>query len=115
MDRRWEQRRAAASARWAENTSSVALGRADISGVQPTGAAEAPRIAHVPAAELLLEDMQRLELGDQSRSTRRAIYPAATVSSGPSWLRDTQRAMLTIAALSCSVLLALLYFGGFLG
>ena len=95
MDRRWEERRAAAHARYADDTSSAVLVRADVSGVQP--------ISDVSATELLLEDMRRLELGDQSKS------------NGPAWLRDTQRAMFVVAALSCSTLLALLYFGGFLG
>jgi hypothetical protein len=105
MDRRWEQRRAAASARWAELTASHVLERADVSGVQPTGLADAP----IPAsAELLLEDMRRLELKDQS-------YAIAPHAAGPTWLRDTQRALLLVAAISCSLLLALLYFGGFVG
>jgi len=94
MDRRWEQRRAAAEARWSDNTSSLVLERADVSGVQPTAPV---------ASDALLEDMRRLELGDQPFGT------------GPVWLRDTGRAMLLVAAVSCSTLLALLYFGGFLG
>jgi hypothetical protein len=110
MDRRWEQRRAAATARWAEVTSSHVLERADVSGVQPTSLPEAPV---PPSAELLLEDMRRLERKDQSQSF--ASYAIAPHGVGPMWLRDTQRAMLLVAALSCGTLLALLYFGGFLG
>jgi|GEM_PF-5011039 hypothetical protein len=110
MDRRWEQRRAAATARWAEVTSSHVLERADGSGVQPTSLPEAPVS---PSAERLLADMRRLELKDQSRSF--ASSGIARHSAGPMWLRDTQRALLLVAAGSCSMLLALLYFGGFLG
>lgn len=109
MDRRWEQRRAAASARWAEVTSSHVLERADGSGVQPTGLAAAP----VPPSPELLEDMRQLELKDQSQSF--ASFAIAPHGVGPTWLRDTQRAMLLVAAVSCCTLLALLYFGGFLG
>ena len=113
MDRRWEQRRAAANARWAEVTSSVVLERADDSGVQPTGLAEAPTASAAASTELLLEDMRQLELKDRSNSA--APHAIVAHGAGPMWLRDTQRAMLLVAALSCSMLLALLYFGGFLG
>ena len=42
-------------------------------------------------------------------------YAQTSHAPGPAWLRDTQRAMLLVVALSGSILLALLYFGGFLG
>jgi len=61
----------------------------------------------------MLRYMRRLELKDQSQSF--APYAIASHSAGPMWLRDTQRALLLVAAISCSTLLALLYFGGFLG
>lgn len=82
--------------------------RADISGVQPTAAPIKPH-----AAEHLLEDMRQLELKDAANSAKQ--HPPTSQATGPLWLRDTQRAMLVVAAVSCSLLLALLYFGGFLG
>jgi hypothetical protein len=110
MDERWEQRRAAANARWAEVTQSVVLERAEDSGVQQTAR---PLTSEAPSAELVLADMRQLELNDASKSF--ASYPLTPHSRGPHWLRDTPRALLLVAALSCSTLLALLYFGGFLG
>lgn len=111
MDERWAQRRAAANARRAEVSSRVVVvDRADISGVQPTTAA-----VEAHAAERLLEDMRQLELKDAAHSHGSAQQAVMPYGAGPLWLRDTQRAMLIIAAISCSALLALLYFGGFLG
>jgi hypothetical protein len=34
--------------------------------------------------------------------------------SGPAWLRSPQQALLRVALISCAILLALLYFGGFI-
>jgi hypothetical protein len=114
MDERWEQRRAAVNARWAEMTQSVVIERADDSGVQATDTSARPDTSEAPSAELLLADMRQLELKDESHN-RIAQHPLTPHGRGPLWLRDTQRALLIVAALSCSTLLALLYFGGFLG
>jgi hypothetical protein len=113
MDERWQQRRAAVNARWAEITQSVVLERADDSGVQARDVSAHPVTSEAPSAELVLADMHRLELKDAAHSP--ASYPLTPRGRGPLWLRDTQRALLIVAALSCSGLLALLYFGGFLG
>lgn len=110
MERRWQERRAALDARWAELTSSGIRERSDISGVQPTGAPTA-RTAGTPVPTELLRDMQKLEQKDQTLDT----IPTPSPSTGPAWLRDTPQAMLIVAAVSCTVLLLLLYFGGFLG
>jgi hypothetical protein len=112
MDERWGQRRAAANARWTEITESVVLERADDSGVQQTGLAARPATSEAPSAELVLADMHQLELKDASHNSF-ASYPVTPHGGGPLWLRDTQRALLLVAAVSCSTLLALLYFGGF--
>jgi hypothetical protein len=113
MDRRWQQQRDAAKARWAQITSNVALEGADITGVQPRALSESPSTTEAPSAVRLLEDMRQLELKDAAESSGTALDPMTPHWTG--WLRDTQRALMVIAALSCSLLLALLYFGGFLG
>lgn len=113
MDQRWQQRRAAADASRSQPAATVVPDRADSSGIQSTRPLQpAPLDDERKTTERLLADMQRLEVQD---SMQRADRLAPAAASGPAWLRDTQRAMTYVAAFSCSVLLALLYFGGFLG
>ena len=97
MDRRWEERRAQASARRADPTASVVIKREQLP--QPSAAGELT--TELPAAEHVLDDLQQLE---QSGNVR-----------APSFLRNTPRAMLVVVLVGNAALLALLYANGFLG
>jgi uncharacterized protein (DUF2267 family) len=96
MDRRWEQRRAQASARRADETVSAVIRR------EPPPSAASELTAELPSTPHLLDDLQQLEHGTAARG-------------GTSFLRNTRRAMLLVVLVSNSVLFALLYANGFLG
>jgi hypothetical protein len=119
MTRRWEERRAQASARWTDITSSVVLERADIAGTPPAAQATLPLdiATESPSEQSVLADLHVLELKTaEDQSLQQSLF-ALRMSAAPighAWLRDTQRAMVIVALVSHTVLLALLYFGGFL-
>lgn len=95
MDRRWEERRAQASARRADPTASVVIRR------EPPPSAANELTAELPSTEHVLDDLQQLE--------------RSTAAHGGSFLSNTPRAMLVVVLVSNTVLLALLYANGFLG
>ena len=93
MDRRWEQRRAQASARRADPTASVVIKR------EPPPSAANELTTELPSSEHVLDDLRELE---QS-------------SSPQPFLSNTTRAMLVVVLVGNAALLALLYANGFLG
>lgn len=91
MDRRWEERRAQASARRADPTASIVIRR------EPPPSAASELTTELPSSQHVLEDLQQLE------------------KSGSSFLGNTTRAMLVVVLVGNAALLALLYANGFLG
>jgi hypothetical protein len=134
MTQRWEQRRAEARARWSDKPVSD---RPDPSGVRRASSRLEP--PPLPLSALSVTTPPTLDVLENTRSTRRKghtgsspntgtgsvsavspapVEPAPTFQAlrheGPVLLRDSQRAMIIVALVANSVLLALLYFGGFL-
>jgi hypothetical protein len=135
MAKRWEARRAEARAR---RITALKLGDSGLIALASlSGAPAADSCAPVPDA---VETSSAPPASDDAtahgfRKTRSAPPPPAADGGGvvtpapasvlavqpqaitraPSWLRDSRKAMLVVAVVSNGVLLALLYFGGFLG
>lgn len=106
--------------RWAE----TAQDRADASGVTRVASMQSPaglRSGERARAPHAVEASERSESAPQAAQpvSTTAMGPAAnsqqTYPAAPAWLHNTPRAMLVVALISLGVLLALLYFGGFLG
>ena len=107
MASRWEERRARAS----ELTTSGIQTVARRSEATQATAIPAPAPMSAPAAMPAKRSEQRAPTIEQQRpgSTQPALGYVA-----PAWMRNPQQALLRVALVSCSILLALLYFGGFL-
>lgn len=108
MDQRWEERRARSAPPPAEPTASGIQIRA----LTPSERRMPPPISHAALANS--RPAVRNEPAPAADSGRHGAAPAETALREPALLGNPQQALLVIALGASALLLALLYFGGFL-